>query len=86
MFVSLGTIQRVRYYASDISIITRYSLNVVGQMTSCSEDIQQMSPSLCISEDPMGISSLVPRPSTPPVFDRLQYAKTEGEGLGNFIT
>jgi len=30
-------------------------------------------------------SSLVPRPSTPPVFDRLQYAKTEGEGLGNFI-
>jgi len=31
-------------------------------------------------------ASLVPRPSTPPVFDRLQYAKTEGEGLGNFIT
>ena len=29
--------------------------------------------------------SLVPRPCTPPVFDRLQYAKTEGEGLGNFI-
>ena len=29
--------------------------------------------------------SLVPRPSTPPVFDHLQYAKTEGEGLGNFI-
>ena len=31
-------------------------------------------------------SSLVPRPSTPPVFDRLQYTKMEGEGLGNFIT
>jgi len=31
-------------------------------------------------------SSLVPRPSTPSAFDRLQYAKTEGEGLGNFIT
>jgi len=31
-------------------------------------------------------TSLVPRPSTPPVFDRLQYAKTEGEGPGNFIT
>ena len=30
--------------------------------------------------------NLFPRPSTPPVFDRLQYAKTEGEGLGNFIT
>ena len=29
--------------------------------------------------------SLVPRPSTRPVFDRLQYAKMEGEGLGNFI-
>ena len=25
------------------------------------------------------------QPSMPPVFDRLQYAKTEGEGLGNFI-
>ena len=33
-----------------------------------------------------GLSSLVRRPSTPPVFDRFQYAKTEGEGLGNFIT
>ena len=25
--------------------------------------------------------SLVPRPTHRPVFDRLQYAKTEGEGL-----
>jgi len=31
-------------------------------------------------------SSLVPRPSTPPVFDRLQYAKTDGEGLGELQT
>ena len=30
--------------------------------------------------------SLVTRPSTPPVFDHLQYAKMEEEGLGNFIT
>jgi len=29
--------------------------------------------------------SLVPRPFPPPVFDRLQYANTEGEGLGNFV-
>ena len=29
--------------------------------------------------------SLVPRPSLAPVFDRLQYAKTEGEGLANLI-
>ena len=28
------------------------------------------------------LPSLVPRPSPAPVFDRLQYAKTEGEGLG----
>ena len=28
--------------------------------------------------------SLVPRPSHHPVFDRLQYAKTEGEGLVSF--
>ena len=31
-------------------------------------------------------TSLVPRPSTPPAFDRFQYAKTEGEGLGNLLT
>jgi len=30
--------------------------------------------------------SLVPRPFPPPVFDRLQYANTEGEGLGDFVT
>ena len=30
--------------------------------------------------------SLVPRPSHCPVFDCLQYAKTEGEGLVSFIT
>jgi len=31
-------------------------------------------------------STLILRPSTPPVFDHLPYAKAEGEGLGNFIT
>ena len=30
--------------------------------------------------------SLVPRPFPPPVFDRLQYAKMEGEGLGERAT
>ena len=30
--------------------------------------------------------SLVPRPSLAPVFDRLQYAKTEGEGPVNLTT
>jgi len=30
--------------------------------------------------------SLVPRPSHHPFFDRLQYEKTEGEGLVSFIT
>ena len=29
-----------------------------------------------------GCISLVPRPFPPPVFDGLQYANTEGEGLG----
>ena len=28
------------------------------------------------------MTSLVPRPSIPPAFDRFQYAKTEGGGLG----
>jgi len=32
------------------------------------------------------ICSLVTRPFPPPVFDRLQYAITEGEGLGDFVT
>ena len=32
------------------------------------------------------MGSLVPRPFPPPVFDRLQYANTEGEGLGDLIT
>ena len=32
------------------------------------------------------VTSLVPRPSPAPVFDRLQYAKTEGEGLVNLTT
>ena len=30
--------------------------------------------------------SLVPRPFQPPVFDRLQYANMEGEGLGDLVT
>ena len=30
--------------------------------------------------------SLVPRPFPPPVFDRILYAKTEGEGLGERVT
>ena len=29
--------------------------------------------------------SLIPRPFLPPAFDRLQYAKTEGEGLGERV-
>jgi len=37
---------------------------------------------LCFSDLP----SLVPRPSHRPVFDHLQYAKMEGEGLVSFIT
>ena len=34
----------------------------------------------------LDLSSLVPRPFPPPVFDRLQYANTEGEGLGDLVT
>ena len=30
-------------------------------------------------------NSFVPRPFPPPVFDRLQYAKMEGEGLGDLV-
>ena len=32
----------------------------------------------------VGLPSIIPRPS--PVFDHLQYAKTEGEGLVNLTT
>ena len=44
---------------------------------------QPLEPSMHMS--PLSLSgvqcahSLIPRPSTPPVFDRLQYAKMEGE-------
>ena len=31
-------------------------------------------------------SSLVPRPLPPPVFDHLQYANIEKEGLGGLVT
>ena len=34
----------------------------------------------------VAVPSLVPRPSPAPVFDRLQYAKTEPEGLVNLTT
>jgi len=33
-----------------------------------------------------GLISLVFRPFPPPVFDRLQYANMEGEGLGDLVT
>jgi len=38
----------------------------------------------CCLLDKLSVS-LVPRPFPPPVFDRLQYANTEGEGLGDLI-
>ena len=40
-------------------------------------------PSRCLDNriSSLGNVSLVPRPLLPPVFDHLQYAKTEGEGL-----
>ena len=34
----------------------------------------------------MHIVSLIPRLFPPPVFDHLQYASTEGEGLGDLVT
>ena len=34
----------------------------------------------------MLLDSLVPRPFPPPVFDRILYAKTEGEGPGERVT
>ena len=35
---------------------------------------------------PILYCSLVPRPFPPLVFDRLQYANTEGKGLGDLVT
>ena len=42
-------------------------------------------PSLFFATFPLPCS-LVPRPFPPQVFDRVQYAKTEGEGLGERVT
>jgi len=33
----------------------------------------------------LGRFSLVPRPFPPPVFDYLQFANMEGEGLGDLV-
>ena len=41
---------------------------------------------LTVSAELMINISLVPRPFPPPVFDRILYAKTEGEGLGEKVT
>ena len=43
----------------------------------------------CCAGVPVGTKvedSLVPRLFPPPVFDRLRYANTEGEGLGDLVT
>ena len=42
--------------------------------------------SLCHFFEEMHVFSLVPRLFQPPVFDRLQYANMEGEGLGDLVT
>ena len=39
-----------------------------------------------LSSSTLAIVSLVPRPFPPPVFDRILYAKTEGEGLEERVT
>jgi len=33
----------------------------------------------------LGIPNLIPRPFPPPVFERLQFANTEGEGLRDLV-
>ena len=40
----------------------------------------ELPPMISSVESKLGESSLVPRPSLAPVFDRLQYVKTEPEG------
>ena len=40
----------------------------------------------CVQTSVLLRNTLVPRPSPPLVFDRLQYVKTEGEGLVNLTT
>ena len=43
-------------------------------------------PFIWIASENFAETSLVPRPFPPPVFDRILYAKTEGEGLGERVT
>jgi len=59
------------YQPSYIATSLQFVFELVGQLFSRELQEQQ--------------TSLVPKASTPPVFDCLQYAKMEGEGLGNFI-
>ena len=45
-----------------------------------------LSPLFVLQATTAAVASLVPRPSLAPVVDRLQYAKTEPEGLVNLTS
>jgi len=76
-----------------VAYISQNSHEVTGDFCHESQGHWQLAEWSCGHKQPFGTvtcintycSSLVPRPSTPPVFDLLQNAKTEGEGLGNLI-
>ena len=61
-----------------------YWLVVHKELKSIHACLKLVSSVCCRFEGPN--HSVVPRPSPAPDFDRLQYAKTEGEGLGTYIT
>ena len=71
-FVTVFTQLMYTSTACLLSIFTAESLHHIVQMANV--------------ETMWELYSLVPRPSHHPVFDRLQYAKTEGESLVHFIT
>ena len=56
----------------EISLIPRPRPHWSGNETVCMKTI--------------AVNSLIPRPFPPPVFDHLQYAIMEGEGLGDLVT
>ena len=63
--------------------ITESSIVTLGPPPSTSVKDQGEMNEKCYTECD---TSLIPRLFPPPVFDRLQYANTEGEGLGDLVT
>ena len=66
--------------------MTVFASSISEQKLTYCLSLPQRAPADVWFSDRYPVYSLVPRPFPPPVFDRILYAKTEGEGLGERVT